>query len=1851
MWPLSTPSEHAVLSLKSTRPSHRRHRRPRLELQLERLEDRQLLSGPGSVQYQIKTALPPVVSAQVSQSATTSNVVAPQVVSGTTASLVVSAGSKITTNAGSTVTFAGAVSGGTAPYTYSWNFGDGTTSAGNSASFTKTDTTTKGNWIGVYGAAGYNVIGSTSSYPSYATVTPSGESEYTYSADSWEAGALQTPNNPSDRISAVWYSPTSFTVDVNLTDGNVHPVSLYAMDETSARSEQIEVLNASSGAVLDTRTISSFSGGEYLTWNVSGHVQFVVTTLAGPNAVINGIFIGNATTTGSGSTTLDPTHVYANPGTYTATLTATDSAGHSGSANVAVTVNDVAPTVSLNDPSTGTVGTALSFTASATDVSPADQAAGFTYSWTFGDGGTATGASPSHTFASAGTYTVTAKATDNYGKTGTATGTIAVSGGLTVNAGSPLTVNAGSSVTFSQATESGGTAPFTYTWTFGDGTQQTGSLNPSHTYANPGSDTATVTVTDANKLTSSSSVVVTVNDVAPTASLSGPSSGTAGTSLSFTASATDVSPAVQVAGFTYAWNFGDGSTGTGASASHTYASAGTYTVTVSATDEYGKTGTSSETVVVGSSSALTVSAGGTVTTNAGSSVTFAGAVSGGTAPYTYSWNFGDGTTSAGTSASFTNADTTTQGNWIGKYGSAGYNVIGDSSRYPSYAVVTPSGESEYTYSADSSEAGALQTPENPSVRISAVWYSPTSFTVDVNLTDGNVHPVSLYAVDETSARSEQIEVLNVSSGAVLDTRTISSFSGGEYLTWNVSGHVQFVVTTLAGPNAVINGIFIGNATTTGSGSTTLDPTHVYANPGTYTATLTATDSAGHSGSANVAVTVNDVAPTVSLNDPSTGTVGTALSFTASATDVSPADQAAGFTYSWTFGDGGTATGASPSHTFASAGTYTVTAKATDKYGKTGTATGTIAVSGGLTVNAGSPLTVNAGSSVTFSQATESGGTAPFTYTWTFGDGTQQTGSLNPSHTYANPGSDTATVTVTDANKLTSSSSVAVTVNDVAPTVTFTDPPAVAGSPVSFTASATDVSPAVQAAGFTYAWNFGDGSTGSGATTSHTYASAGTYTVTVTGTDMYGKVGTASGTIDISGSTGATVIPITAAWLQQQGSAPYYLTQANATYELETNVTTSGTAFIVLANDITFNLNGYTVTYNNSAPMVVPNGGFETGTPGQAPPDWNVSQAPGATIVTPATENWKTGWWGNQLLQIPGITGTDTIVSSAIAIPQANRDYTAAISVKVPDVNNYEATVALSVIDTVTGAVLGTADSPAADRGYAPTVTFTPTTTDPVELKVTITAVGGQTFIADADYASVVPSGDSGIVASPLWWELGSQLQTPTVEADAGHVLNVTIENGTVTEGQSRSYGGADLFLEGNGDNVFTVQGMTLSFNGDNSTAIDGYWTSGATVLNNTITGNMLRVADRMHDYWAINIQRATGAIDIQGNTISGTMVGGIVVTGLAADSATNFSSVIIDHNNIAVDELVTDSYAIGFAAGVNAFEIAYNTIDQPNGRGILLDGIDSGIVTDGTIHDNTVDVQEQPNLEYGQTALEATALRIRAVVGTVSDVDIYNNTFYAQTSVGDDWSAVGARISFSNGSGQNANSDVILQNNTFEGIVVKPDPNLTGSYSSTAYGLSVSGVDAGTGLQLLNNTFVSNDTSLNFGDSDSYGESENDITFIGNTIEKASTGAAMTYTGIAAGNWANTTNNIRLINMSYTNGATPGVTFLGIEPENITIGWLLNVTVTNSSGAAVAGANVTVLGANNQVVYAGTTNAQGQITGIMVLTTEYVQQGTNPDQITTDNLGPFTVQTTSGTTSQSQSVNLTGDLNLGITLD
>jgi hypothetical protein len=55
---------------------------------------------------------------------------------------------------------------------------------------------------------------------------------------------------------------------------------------------RIDVVDSSSRAVLDSQTLSAFGSGEYLVWDLSGHVQLRVTSLSGSGAIVSGLFFG-----------------------------------------------------------------------------------------------------------------------------------------------------------------------------------------------------------------------------------------------------------------------------------------------------------------------------------------------------------------------------------------------------------------------------------------------------------------------------------------------------------------------------------------------------------------------------------------------------------------------------------------------------------------------------------------------------------------------------------------------------------------------------------------------------------------------------------------------------------------------------------------------------------------------------------------------------------------------------------------------------------------------------------------------------------------------------------------------------------------------------------------------------------------------------------------------------------------------------------------------------------------------------------------------------------------------------------------------------------------------------------------------------------------------------------------------------------------------------------------------------------------------------------------------------------------------------------------------------------------------
>jgi PKD repeat protein len=132
------------------------------------------------------------------------------------------------------------------------------------------------------------------------------------------------------------------------------------------------------------------------------------------------------------------------------------------------------------------------------------------------------------------------------------------------------------------------------------------------------------------------------------------------------------------------------------------------------------------------------------------------------------------------------------------------------------------------------------------------------------------------------------------------------------------------------------------------------------------------------------------------------------------------------------------------------------------------------------------------------------------YAWTFGDGATATGAT-PSHTFATGGTYSVTLTVTDNRSATGSvnHSTVVTANQP-PSAAFTQTCANLVCSFDGTSSA-DLDGTLTS----YAWDYGDGATGSGATPLHTFAAAGMYSVTLTVTDSGGATATVSHDLSVT----------------------------------------------------------------------------------------------------------------------------------------------------------------------------------------------------------------------------------------------------------------------------------------------------------------------------------------------------------------------------------------------------------------------------------------------------------------------------------------------------------------------------------------------------------------------------------------------------------------------------------------------------------------------------------------------------------------------------------------------------------------
>jgi hypothetical protein len=199
------------------------------------------------------------------------------------------------------------------------------------------------------------------------------------------------------------------------------------------------------------------------------------------------------------------------------------------------------------------------------------------------------------------------------------------------------------------------------------------------------------------------------------------------------------------------------------------------------------------------------------------------------------------------------------------------------------------------------------------------------------------------------------------------------------------------------------------------------------------------------------------------------------------------------------------------------------------------------------------FTVNCpGRQCNFSAGGSSDDLAVTSHSWQFGDTTTATGS-SVQHTFAANSTFQVTLQVTDGANHTDHIRQSVTVNaDAPPVASFTY--SCSGLVCSFDATASSDDQVISSR----TWSFGDGGTGSGATASHTYASGGSFVVTLAVTDNAGQTATQQQTIAVD-----LAAPVNTAATASGSTATITWTPSSGadSYDLQRKVSSAAWAFV------------------------------------------------------------------------------------------------------------------------------------------------------------------------------------------------------------------------------------------------------------------------------------------------------------------------------------------------------------------------------------------------------------------------------------------------------------------------------------------------------------------------------------------------------------------------------------------------------------------------------------------------------------------------------------------------------------------
>ncbi|MCU1472277.1 PKD domain-containing protein [Amnibacterium sp.] len=468
------------------------------------------------------------------------------------------------------------------------------------------------------------------------------------------------------------------------------------------------------------------------------------------------------------------------------------------------------------------------------------------------------------------------------------------------------------------------------------------------------------------------------------------SSGTAPLTATFTDTSTN-------APTQWSWNFGDGATSTAQNPTHTYTTAGTYTVTLTASNPAG-----SSTATRSSAVTVTGGGGGGGTVTAGASSKATGSTAATAVTITKPTGLVDGDVLVANINADANPSITAPSGWTAVTGALTDSTFARVFSYYKVVTTASSEPSSYTFTLSAAEKWNGGITDFHGVDTATVW--DTAAATKVSTTS-----VSTLAVPSVTTVTPGAMLVG-GDGVNSTTATLTAPSGWtEAWEGDAGQDVDFGYKAL--PTAGATGTSTFTHSTSVSGA----------------AWARALKPAGSGGTTGTAPTANFTAT------PTSGTAPLAVSFTDTSTGTPTS-------WAWDFGDSGsasnTATTANPSHTYNTAGTYTVSLTATNANGSSTPKTATITVnpvSTGTAPTANFTATPTSGTAPLAVSFTDTSTGTPTSWAWNFGDTgstTNTSTSQSPSHTYNTAGTYTVSLTATNANGSSTPKTATITVNPV-----------------------------------------------------------------------------------------------------------------------------------------------------------------------------------------------------------------------------------------------------------------------------------------------------------------------------------------------------------------------------------------------------------------------------------------------------------------------------------------------------------------------------------------------------------------------------------------------------------------------------------------------------------------------------------------------------------------------------------------------------------------------------------------------------------------------------------------------------